>query len=130
MGTPRFWRKTQNRYNLIGTKCTSCNNTYFPPRSMCPECRRVSKLVDTKLTASGKIITYTVIHSAPEGYDKQTPYIMAIVQLDEGPMLTTQIVDCDPSDLSIDMPVKGVFRKIRETGHQGPIYYGFKFKPA
>lgn len=129
MGAPRFWRKTQSRYNLIGVRCETCEETYFPPRKICPQCRRASKLLPVKLDPKGTVYSYTVIHSAPEGFEKQTPYIMAIVKLDEGPMLTTQIVDCEEDKIEIGMPVKGVFRKISETGLDGPIYYGFKFSP-
>lgn len=129
MGAPRFWRKTQSRYNLIGVRCITCDETYFPPRKICPQCRRTSKLQPVKLSPKGEIVTYTVIHSAPEGFEKQTPYIMAIIQLDEGPMLTTQIVDCELKEVSIGMLVEGVFRKISESGIDGPIYYGYKFRP-
>ncbi len=82
-----------------------------------------------KLEPKGEVVTYTVIHSAPEGFEKQTPYIMAIVRLKEGPSLTTQIADCDIDEMKIGMPVEMVFRKIRESGKGGPIYYGFKFRP-
>jgi uncharacterized OB-fold protein len=128
MGAPRFWRKTQSRYNLYGVKCTRCNATYFPPRKICPICRRASKLEDLKLEPRGEVVTYTIIHSAPEGFERQTPYIMAIVKLRAGPMFTTQIVDCELDEISIGMPVEGVFRKIRESGKDGLIYYGFKFR--
>lgn len=128
-GIPRFWRNTQSRYNLMGAKCATCNQIHFPPRGMCPTCRRLGKLDAVKLNGAGEIVTYTVIHTAPEAFDKQTPYIMAIVKLDDGPSLTTQIVDCDPSEVEIGMRVKSVFRKIQEDGEAGLIHYGFKFKP-
>jgi uncharacterized OB-fold protein len=129
MGAPRFWRNTKSRYNLYGVRCGTCEESYFPPRKICPSCRRASKLKGVKLDATGEIVTYTIIHSAPEGFEKQTPYIMAIVKLSEGPMLTTQIVDCENDEVEIGMSVKGVFRKISESGRDGPIYYGFKFMP-
>ncbi len=129
MGAPRFWRNTQSRYNLKGVRCSTCEETYFPPRKICPACRRASKLKSVKLKARGKIVTYTIIHSAPEGFERQTPYIMAIVKLEGGPRLTTQIVDCDTNKVKIGMPVVGAFRRIGESGRDGPIYYGFKFRP-
>jgi scaffold protein (connect acetoacetyl-CoA thiolase and HMG-CoA synthase) len=129
MGAPRFWRNTKSRYNLYGVRCGTCEENYFPPRKICPSCRRASKLESVKLNATGEVVTYTIIHSAPEGFENQTPYIMAIVKLDQGPMLTTQIVDCEIEDASIGMPVEGVFRKINESGRNGPIYYGMKFRP-
>ena len=57
MGVPRFWRRTRNRYNLIGVRCTRCKATYFPPRRICPVCRRASKLEDAKLDAFGEVVT-------------------------------------------------------------------------
>jgi uncharacterized OB-fold protein len=128
MGAPRFWRKTRSRYNLYGVACSTCKETFFPPRKICPSCRRASKLKDIKLDGLGEVMTYTVIHSAPEGFERQTPYIMAIVKLKSGPMLTTQIVDCEEDEITIGTKVEGVFRKIREEGKDGPIYYGFKFR--
>ncbi len=130
MGAPRFWRKTHSRYNLYGVKCTKCEECFFPPRRICPNCRRASRLESVKLDTRGEVVTYTIIHSAPEGFEKHTPYVMAIVKLKDGPMLTTQIVDCEIEDVRIGMPVKVVFRKIGESGRDGPIYYGFKFRPV
>lgn len=129
MSIPRFWRSIKSRYNLIATKCKSCQGIYFPPRAICPKCRRKSKLEDFKLKGIGEVVSYTVIHSPPEGFENKTPYIMAIVKLVEGPCVTTQIVDCDPEEMRIGMKVKSVFRKIREDGEAGLIHYGFKFKP-
>jgi scaffold protein (connect acetoacetyl-CoA thiolase and HMG-CoA synthase) len=128
MSIPRFWRNIKSRYNLIGTRCTRCNGTYFPLRNFCPNCRRMSKLEKVSLSGKGEVVTYTVIHSASEEFDKQTPYIMAIIKLDDGPSLTAQIVDCSISDVKIGTRVKSVFRKIQEDGEAGLIHYGYKFK--
>ena len=130
MSIPRFWRNIKSRYNLIGTKCLNCDNTYFPPRNFCPKCRRMSKLDDLKFKGTGEVVTYTIIHNPPEGFDTQVPYIMAIVELDEGPCFTTQVVDCNLDKIHIGMGVKKVFRKIQEDGDAGLIHYGFKFKPT
>jgi len=127
---PRFWRNIRSRYNLVGAKCLNCNEVYFPPRNLCPKCRRMSKIEEFKFSGKGEILTYTVIHSAPLGFEGQVPYVMAIIQLDEGPKLTAQIVDCDPEKVRIGMRVEKVFRKIREDGEAGLIYYGYKFRPV
>ena len=71
-------------------------------------------------------MTYTVIHAAPENKAVQTPYVLGIVQLDEGPRLTSQIV-CKPDDARIGMRVQSVFRKLGEDSEHGMIYYGTKF---
>jgi uncharacterized OB-fold protein len=128
---PRFWREIPQRYNLIGNQCTVCNKVYFPPRESCPYCRRKSmgKMKDVKLSNKGKIVTYTIIYDAPENFEDQAPYPVAIIELDEGPRITAQIVDCKLNDLKIGMRVKATFRKIQEDGYIGAIYYGYKFKP-
>jgi hypothetical protein len=128
-GIPRFWRNIQSRYNLMGVRCENCESIYFPPRVFCPECRRLSKLEPVKLKGEGEVVTYTVIHTGPEGFDKQTPYVMAVIRLDDGPQLTAQIVDCKPEEVEIGTRVKSVFRKIQEDGEAGLIHYGFKFIP-
>jgi hypothetical protein len=130
MSIPRFWRSIKSRYNLIAIKCLNCGRVYFPPRAICPECRRKSRLEKIKLRGKGRVLSYTVIHSPPVGFENKGPYIMAIVKLDEGPCLTTEIVDCEQRDMKIGMQVERVFRKIREDGESGLIHYGFKFKPA
>lgn len=74
------------------------------------------------------MITYTVIHAAAEGYSGKTPYVLAIIELDEGPRLTAQVI-IDPEDIEIGMKVKIAFRKLGEDGNNGIIYYGTKFVP-
>jgi len=127
---PRFWREIPQRYNLIGNQCEVCKKVYFPPREACPYCRRksIGKMKDLKFSGKGKVVTYTIIHEAPENFEGQAPYPMAIIQLEEGPKLTAQIVDCKLEDVKIGMRVKSTFRKIQEDGYIGAIYYGYKFK--
>jgi uncharacterized OB-fold protein len=126
----RFWREIPQRYNLIGNQCGVCNRIYFPPRESCPFCRRKSmdKMKNVKLNGRGKIVTYSIIHDAPEQFEGQSPYPIAIIELDEGPRITAQIVDCDIEDVKIGMRVESTFRKIQEDGYIGAIYYGYKFK--
>lgn len=128
---PRFWREIPQRYNLIGNQCGSCKKIYFPPRESCPECRRrsIGHMNGKKLSGLGKIITYTIIYEAPENFEAYVPYPMAIIELEEGPRITAQIVDCAPDKIKIGMKVKTTFRKIQEDGYIGAIYYGNKFKP-
>ena len=63
---PRFWREIPQRYNLISNQCGSCKKIYFPPRESCPYCRRKSmgKMKELKLKGTGKILTYSIIHTA------------------------------------------------------------------
>ena len=84
---------------------------------------------ELKLKGKGKVVTYTIIHVAPEHFEGQAPYPIAIIELDEGPRITAQIVDCDRDKVKIGMQVQSTFRKIQEDGYIGAIHYGYKFKP-
>ncbi len=125
---PRFWRCIPQRYNLIGTHCTSCDEYFFPPRNMCPNCRRGSQLEEYRFKGTGTVITFTTIYNATEDFDMQTPYNLGIIELDEGPRLTGQIVSA-PCNIKIGMRVRPVFRILGKEGERGIIYYGTKFAP-
>ncbi len=129
-GLPLLWRRTKERYNLIGSKCESCGTHYMPGRAVCPKCRRKGKLVEHKFSGKGRIYSYTVVRVAPEGYEYFVPYVLAIINLDEGAKITGQIVDADPDKIEVGQKVEMVFRKIHEDNPEGLITYGFKFKLA
>ncbi len=134
MGTaiPRFWREIQSRYNLVGTKCGNCGKVDFPPRSVCPDCGRksVGKMHTYKLSGKGSVVTYTTIYDAPSQFDMQKPYVMAIIEMDEGVRLTSQLIDLKPEDVKIGMKVQATFRKLGQEGDAGVIHYGYKFRPT
>lgn len=127
MGVPRFWREIPYRYELIGTRCSNCDEAFFPPRGICPNCRGSGDVDSLNLSGRGEIVTYTVVRVPPEGFEKEAPYVVAIVKLEEGPRITSQIVDCDPDEVKIGSRVKSVFRKVDEDGPAGIIHYGYKF---
>jgi len=129
MTVARFWRKIPQRYNLIGTRCEKCGRHFFPPRTFCPDCRRHGKISEHQFSGKGTVVTYTVIQTAPDQFSSPGPYVLAIIRLDEGPQMTSQIV-CDPADIRIGMKVKSVFRRIATDGESGIIHYGTKFVPA
>jgi hypothetical protein len=128
IGLPLTWRRIPERYGLIGSECEICRTKYFPVRRICPNCRRRGKMKEVKFSGKGKVYSYTVVHSPPTGFELDVPYIMAIVELQEGPKLTAQIVDFNSKDIKIGTQVEMVFRKIQEDGKEGLIHYGFKFK--
>ena len=119
------WRMAKHRYALIGTQCSKCKQLHMPPRVAC-KCGN-EKMEKFKFSGNGKIVSYTVIHAAPEGFEKQSPYAVALIQLDEGPVISSQVVG-DKELLEIGVPVKMVFRKLTEDGRSGIINYGFKFE--
>jgi len=130
MGVARFWREIPQRYNILANECGSCNRVFFPPKESCPDCRRKSmgKMKEVKLSGKGEVVTYTIIHVGQEDFEEQVPYAIAIIKLDEGPQITAQIVDCELDEVKIGMKVESTFRKIKQDGSTGAIYYGYKFK--
>ncbi|HYA57800.1 MAG TPA: Zn-ribbon domain-containing OB-fold protein [Thermoplasmata archaeon] len=134
MSIARFWRETPRRYNLGGSKCSTCGTVYFPPRAVCPECtshrQSLEKMVPFQLSGDGEVLSYTVVHEPAEGFEMQVPYPLALVKTVEGPVLTGQVVDIDPKDLRIGLKVHATFRKLREEGKAGVIHYGYKFAPT
>lgn len=129
MSVPRFWRKIPQRYNLIGTQCTSCQSTFYPPRAFCPDCRRAGVIVPYRFVGKGEVVTFTVIRTASDAFEQQTPFVLAIIRLDEGPLVTAQIVVEDVGEARIGMRVRSVFRRIGSDGDSGVIHYGTKFVP-
>ncbi|MDO5835114.1 MAG: Zn-ribbon domain-containing OB-fold protein [Methanobacterium sp.] len=124
----RGWRHISQRYNLIGSKCLQCGEVFFPMRVICPKCRRKGQLEPIKFSGNGKIMSYSVIHTPTDEFKNISPYAVAIIELEEGAKITSQIVDCNPDEIGIGQEVELVFRKIREEGDEGVISYGYKFK--
>ena len=85
--------------------------------------------MDHKFSGTGTVVTYTVIQIEPDQFASPGPYVLAIIRLDEGPQMTTQII-CDPKEAKIGMRVRSTFRKIATDGESGIIHYGTKFVPV
>ena len=110
--TQPFWDGTRAG-ELRLQRCDACRQAYFPPRNFCPRCasRKVSWF-----TASGRASLYSFVihHRAVPGFTP--PYSIAVVQLEEGPRLLTNIVGCPqtPEALQLDMAVEVTFLRISE----------------
>ncbi len=128
MEIPRHWRLNNQRYALVGEVCDRCGAKLFPPRDVCPECGRPAATPYT-FSGRGEVYSYSTIYQAPEGFEEFVPYTVALVRLEEGPLVTAQLTDVDPEEVQIGMPVEMVTRKIREEGEDGLILYGYKFRP-
>jgi len=125
---PLTWRRIPERYRLLGVKCVTCSSHYFPRRIVCPKCRRKGKLEEVRYSGNGKVYSYTEINSPPAGFEDQAPYVLAIIELEEGAKVTGQVVDARISDVTIGSRVEQVFRVIQRDDPEGLIHYGFKFK--
>jgi len=91
-------------------RCSGCDHVYFPARPFCPACS--SRDVNW-FTASGRarLYSYVINHRAPKGFE--APYVIAVVELDEGPRMMTNLIDCPqtPEAMELDMPLEVAFEK-------------------
>jgi hypothetical protein len=124
---PLFWRLKGSKYRMVGTKCAKCGSAYFPPRYLCPRCRRHGKIEPFQFSGRGEIVTYTIIRTPPSGFERQSPYAVGIIKLDEGSNVTGQIAG-NVDGIGIGRRVRSVFRRVSEDGSDGIINYGFKFE--
>lgn len=113
---------------MLGVKCDNCGKAYFPKRSICPKCRRKGRLKEIQFSGKGKVYSFTEVTAPPEGFEDQVPYILAVIELDEGAKLTGQIVDAHKDTVKIGSRVDKVFRMIQRDDPEGLVHYGFKFR--
>jgi uncharacterized OB-fold protein len=130
MDIPRHWRLRKQRYGLVGEVCEHCDAKVFPPRDICPECGEEAKTLYT-FSGRGEVYSYTTVFDAPEGFTETAPYTVAMIKLDEGPLVTAQLTDLENKQVQIGMPVEMVTRKLRSaTDERGMLVYGYKFRPV
>ena len=123
------WRIKKQRYALVGEVCPHCSAKIFPPRDICPECGDEAK-DHYQCSGRGEVYSYTTLYNAPAGYEEQAPYTVAMVQLEEGPLVTAQLTDIDVKEPEVGMPVEMVTRKLGSEGDRGILIYGYKFRPV
>lgn len=123
MELARHWRQRHARYRLEGSRHRSDGTIAFPPREG-------TEWEPYVLAGQGELLTYAVVHQAPAGHEGEVPYMVAIVQLVEGPRITAQLTDCDESEVTIGMAVEMTTRLLGDTGADGLLLYGYKFRPV
>jgi len=128
MGIAQNWRLRNQRYALVGEVCNDCGSKIFPPRDVCPYCAQPAQ-TPFQFSGQGEVFSHTTIYNPPVGFEEFAPYTVALVKLEEGPLVTAQLTDVEPEEVSIGQPVEMVTRKIREDGPEGLIIYGYKFRP-
>ena len=103
-----FWDGLANGV-LTVQRCRPCDRLVFYPRTLCPYCMG-QELEWVPVTGRGKVYTYTVVRRAMiPAFQADTPYVFAIVELDEGPRVPTNIVNCEIEDVRVDMPVQATY---------------------
>ena len=105
----RGWWEALARHELYFQRCRGCGTKRLYPRAVCP----VDLSSDTEwVRASGRgtVYTFTVTHqNQSPGFREELPYVLAIVELEEGPRLMTNVIGCAPDAVRVGMPVEVVY---------------------
>jgi uncharacterized OB-fold protein len=105
-----FWAAAREEKLLI-QHCRGCDRYVFYPRLQCPACFS-AKLEWIEACGRGRVYTYSVVlNNPPSAFQNDVPFVIAIVELEEGVRLMTNIVGCKPDAVRCDMPVEVVFEK-------------------
>ncbi|MBU3069189.1 Zn-ribbon domain-containing OB-fold protein [Aestuariicella sp. G3-2] len=99
---------------LLYQQCLDCGQVIFFPQSICPGC--LSHNIEWKQSkGKGRLFTFTITHAAaPSEFSEDTPYVLAIVEMDEGYKMMTNIIETDFDEIKCDMEVEVVFDKVTE----------------
>lgn len=107
-GTQAFWDALRE-HRLVYQACRACGHRFAPYQVMCPACWSAD-VEDRDASGRGTVYTFSIVHRAPmPAFRPDVPYAVAIVQLDEGVYMTTNIVGCAMEEVRIGMPVEVEF---------------------
>lgn len=119
--TEPFWEATAEE-RLLLKRCSDCDRTYHYPRERCPECRSdATDWIDA--SGDGEVYSYTVTRQAGGEYADADRFVLAYVELAEGPRIMTNVVDCDADDLAVGQRVEVTFQETdSEAGYALPRF--------
>ncbi len=106
--TQPYWEGCQN-HELRIQKCAACGQCQFYPRLYCTAC--MSDQVEwVKTSGRGKILSFTIVYRpVTKAFAHEVPYVVALITLDEGPQIMSNVVGCAPENVYIGLPVEVVF---------------------
>jgi len=107
---------------LVVQQCIACDHRPFPPRAHCPECGS-SELVWRSVSGRATVYSFTVAQRPPHPvFAEQCPLVVAVVELEEGPRMISNIVDCNPDQLGVGMAVQVTFEPIDDSDVVLPVF--------
>lgn len=123
MELAKHWRLKPQRYRLEGSRNRRTGAVSFPPPPLAgPEDEPL------RLSGQGEVWSFSEVKQSAD--DFESGYVIAMIRLVEGPLLTAQLTDVDPQAITIGMPVEVVTRRLRDLGPDGLLIYGYKFRPV
>jgi hypothetical protein len=118
-----YWDGLRDR-KLLMPRCDACRKYWFPPSLLCPHCN-ATNWTWTSTSGRGRIFSYVVYHRIYHpGFADEVPYAVAVIELDEGPRMVSNVIGIAPDKLACDLRVQVVYQPITDTITLP------KFKPA
>jgi uncharacterized protein len=106
--TAEYWAGCK-RHELLIQRCADCGAAQFYPRAFCTHCSG-SKVQWSRASGRGTLASFTIVHRAvSQAYAAEAPYVVALVRLEEGPMMMSNVVGGSHADLQIGMSLQVVF---------------------
>ena len=116
--TAAFWDGCASG-RLVLPRCDECGELIWYPRRMCPFCGRLA-VTDTEVSGLGTVYSFTIIRRGAGPFREAAPYVLAMVQLAEGPIMMTNLVDCDPDAVTVGQAVHVVFEPVDGSADKVP----------
>ncbi len=120
--TEEFWQATTEG-RLLLPRCDNCGVAIWYPRQLCPDCGG-SSVTWTQASGLGSIYSFSVVRRSAGSYQNVVPYVVAYVELSEGPRVLSNVIGCDPDRVYIGQAVRVVFC---DTGESSALY---RFEPV
>jgi len=121
--TEPFWEGTK-RGELLIPRCSFCDEFFWYPREACPRCLQTT-WEWTPVSGRARLHTFTIVHQpAHPAFNEDVPYAFAVIQLDEGVRMMSNVVDCPVEDIKVNMPLEVVFDSVTDD------WTLVKFRPA
>jgi len=108
-----YWEGTRQG-ELRAQRCSDCGHFRFPPAILCPKC--LSEMAEWRcLSGRGKVYSFIIVHRPIHpAFLEDAPYNVAIIELEEGLRMHTNVVECPDEELRVGMTVEAVFEKIND----------------
>ena len=108
-----YWEAARN-HELKLQQCRECNAFRFPPAEVCSEC--TSDAYDWKpVSGKGRVFSFVIYHRAYHpGFQDEIPYVVGVIELDEGARMLSNVIGCKPEEVRCDMPVEVSFEDITD----------------
>src|SRR3972149_586757 len=122
MEIARHWRLRTQRYALVGEVCPHCEVKIFPPRDVCPDCGQEARQ-PYAFSGRGEVYSFAPVREAPAGYEENAPYPVALIRLEEVPMVTAQLTKVGEVPPLVRWEFRGGMRGKDRKAERGMLVY-------